>query len=75
MLEPKTPQESEQGGEAVRALAGAMPRCPRCGWQDVRLSMSRRPLDIALAAFALSPFRCRSCHHRFYRFFKRFGDR
>jgi hypothetical protein len=47
-----------------------MPRCPRCGWQDVRPSNTRGAFDAALSAIALAPFRCRSCGNRFYRFHK-----
>jgi hypothetical protein len=59
---------------AVRAAETDMPRCPKCGWQDVRRSISKRPLDFAFTAFSLSPFRCRTCGHRFYRFFRRLGN-
>lgn len=45
----------------------SMPRCPKCGWQDVRLSHNKGALDSALSVFSVSPFRCRSCGHRFYR--------
>jgi hypothetical protein len=47
-----------------------MPRCPNCGWQTIRRSQKRTPLDFALSAFSLAPFRCRSCNSRFYRFYK-----
>lgn len=47
------------------------PRCPNCGWQDVRPSHSKGALDLALAVFSIAPFRCRSCSHRFYRFHRR----
>jgi hypothetical protein len=48
-----------------------MPRCPHCGWQDVRPSYHKNALDSALGLFSVSPFRCRSCSHRFYRYHKK----
>lgn len=47
------------------------PRCPHCGWQDVMQSHARTSLDRALSVFSIARFRCRTCHHRFYRFHKR----
>jgi DNA-directed RNA polymerase subunit RPC12/RpoP len=52
-----------------------MPRCPQCGWHDVRRSVSKRPLDFAFTAFSMAPFRCRTCGHRFFRFFRRSDNR
>ncbi len=54
--------------EAQPAPDPEMLRCPNCGWQTVRRSQRRGLLDFALSAFSFSPFRCRSCNHRFYRF-------
>ena len=65
--------ESDAG--TAQAADTDMPRCPNCGWQDVRRSISKGPLDFALTAFSLMPFRCRTCGHRFYRFFRRLGTR
>lgn len=62
-------------GEALQPKAEnstptpAVPRCPQCGWSDVRLSKSKGALDAAmLGALSLAPFRCRTCGRRFYRF-------
>ena len=44
-----------------------MPRCPNCGWQNVRYSHSKGALDMALSMFSVLPFRCRSCGTRFHR--------
>jgi transposase-like protein len=74
MANPNVARESgaAESAAGVRAMhAAVMPQCPRCGWHDVRPSMIRTALDRALSALSLSPFRCRSCGHRFYRFFKR----
>ena len=43
------------------------PRCPGCGWTDVRRSMPHGLLDGLLKIVGLLPYRCRSCGHRFYR--------
>lgn len=66
-------RESDAG--TARTAEIDVPRCPQCGWHDVRHSISKRPLDFAFTAFSLAPFRCRTCGHRFFRFFKRSGNR
>jgi DNA-directed RNA polymerase subunit RPC12/RpoP len=43
------------------------PRCPNCGWTDVRRSMSHGFLDQLIRMIGLVPYRCRSCGERFYR--------
>jgi hypothetical protein len=43
------------------------PRCPVCGWTDVRRSMPHGFLDRVVRMVGLVPYRCRSCSHRFYR--------
>jgi tRNA(Ile2) C34 agmatinyltransferase TiaS len=67
------------GREGVAAVARVaeteMPRCPRCGWHDVRRSISKGAFDFIFTTFSLSPFRCRTCAHRFYRLFRRSGTR
>ena len=56
MQEAATLSESEKG-----------PRCPECGWMDVRRSMPKGPLDFLVRMVGLVPYRCRSCGQRFYR--------
>jgi DNA-directed RNA polymerase subunit RPC12/RpoP len=43
------------------------PRCPECGWMDVRRSMPHGFVDGLLRVVGLVPYRCRSCGLRFYR--------
>lgn len=43
------------------------PRCPDCGWTDVRRSMPHGLLDGLVRMVGLVPYRCRSCGLRFYR--------
>jgi len=42
--------------------------CPRCGRNDVRQSIRRSIGDRVMACFGLSPYRCRACRNRFFRF-------
>jgi len=53
--------------EPHESSTGALPRCPNCGWQNVRFSHSRGVWDAALEVFSVLPFRCRSCGARFHR--------
>lgn len=43
------------------------PRCPNCGWTDVRRSMPHGFVDHLVRIVGLVPYRCRSCGERFYR--------
>lgn len=65
------PRGTGASADAARRAEAVVPRCPNCGWQDVRASRSRSALGVALALFSIAPFRCRSCSHRFYRFHKK----
>jgi CheY-like chemotaxis protein len=42
--------------------------CPRCGRNDVRPSIRRSVGDKIMACFGLTPYRCRACRNRFFRF-------
>jgi DNA-directed RNA polymerase subunit M/transcription elongation factor TFIIS len=52
----------------ARAAPAATPRCPNCGWRDVRFARLRGALDWTLRKLSVAAFRCRSCGHRFYRY-------
>ena len=54
-------------GAAAASETGKGPRCPVCGWMDVRRSMPRGVLDRVVRIVGLVPYRCRSCGQRFYR--------
>jgi hypothetical protein len=58
--EPETDTETAE-------TAKELPRCPNCGWRNVRLSHSNGPIDTVLKMFTVFPFRCRSCGLRFHR--------
>lgn len=64
----QTGQTVRPSGSAVRMLALAGRTCSNCGSYDIRPSTTRTALDIVLACVFLSPFRCRDCRERFYRF-------
>lgn len=51
----------------MKARGAGQVRCPRCGTQDVRKSLTKSLLDRITGMFALVPVRCRQCRHRFYR--------
>jgi CheY-like chemotaxis protein len=48
--------------------------CPRCGRNDVRQSVRRSVGDKIMACFGLTPYRCRACRNRFFRFPVRNGN-
>jgi CheY-like chemotaxis protein len=52
---------------AVRRAAAARMACPACGSHDVRRSLRRSFLDLAIACLFLAPYRCRHCRVRFFR--------
>ena len=72
--------ESQQGIPAAapadtrEGMYADMPRCPHCGWQNVRLSHNKGVLDALLGIFSVFPFRCRSCGARFHRVRRRSAE-
>jgi GMP synthase (glutamine-hydrolysing) len=58
----KAPEQTGQTREA-----GPFPRCPSCGWQDVRVSRTRNALDAVLALVSVQRFKCRTCGSYFRR--------
>ena len=64
-------QDSQGAAVSPQGAPRAMPRCPKCGWPDVRLSRPRTAMDVALSMFSVAPFRCRTCGARFYRYHRR----
>jgi hypothetical protein len=60
--------EAQADGETETADAEQkLPRCPNCGWRNVRKSHSNGPIDTLMKMFSVLPFRCRSCGLRFHR--------
>jgi len=65
--DPERNSQFEGVGEKEEpASLNGRPRCPNCGWHDVRLSLSKGPLDHLLSTFSFKAFRCRSCGNRFH---------
>ena len=67
-VSPRRDDEDPANSGGPSRAPASMPRCPGCGWQDVRPSRLRGAVDSFLGAFGIVPFRCRSCGRRFYRF-------
>jgi hypothetical protein len=72
--DPARNSELDDKAEPATASPGKRP-CPKCGWHNVRLARTSGAVDLVLSVFAITPFRCRSCGHRFYRFFRRGASR
>lgn len=60
------PEEGDAEPEAADAEQ-QVPRCPNCGWRNVRKSHSNGLVDTLMRMFSVVPFRCRSCGLRFHR--------
>ena len=58
--------QNHVSSEVAQAIAAGMPKCPNCGGQNVRSSQAIRLEDKLRAVFHFTPFRCRTCQHRFY---------
>jgi len=44
-----------------------LPRCPKCGSSDIRVSKDRNFLDMIMRTiFRMRAYRCRSCRKRFF---------
>jgi len=53
--------------ETQQAIAAGMPPCPNCNGRNVRASAPVRFEDAIRAWFRYTPYRCRTCQHRFYK--------
>lgn len=74
-MERESQQETQGTAAAAREVTYTdMPRCPNCGWQNVRLSHIRGIFDTVLGVFSVFPFRCRSCGARFHRVRRRSAE-
>jgi transposase-like protein len=60
------PDSPKTTAEVAHAIATGMPKCPVCGGRNVRRSEPVGLEDKIRGMFHQSPFRCRSCQHRFY---------
>jgi transposase-like protein len=62
--DPQKPSQSPSGHEE-EPTAQPMPRCPNCGWKNVRISHNKGLLDTILAAMSIQRFKCRTCGRYF----------
>jgi hypothetical protein len=44
------------------------PACPKCGWHNSRLSLTKSLVDRFFRTFSLKAYRCRTCGKRFHAF-------
>lgn len=58
--------EVRMTSETAQAIAAGMPPCPICSGRNVRHSMPISFEDKVRAMFHYTPYRCRTCQHRFY---------
>jgi DNA-directed RNA polymerase subunit RPC12/RpoP len=58
----------------VSSETGRVNRCPKCFGRDVRPSRKGGFLDSVMEKFGRTPYRCRSCHKRFYVYVPRERD-
>jgi predicted RNA-binding Zn-ribbon protein involved in translation (DUF1610 family) len=59
-------QTTAKPEERKPAAETAVPRCPNCGWRNVRIAHTKGWLDVFLSAtFSLRRFKCRSCGRYF----------
>jgi len=56
-----------QTTEVAQAIAAGMPPCPICNGRNVRRSESVRFEDKVMGWLRYTPYRCRTCQHRFYK--------
>jgi hypothetical protein len=62
--DPENPPQS-QGGHEEEPGAQPKPRCPNCGWKNVRISHTKNFLDTILSAISIQRFKCRTCGRYF----------
>jgi transposase-like protein len=62
---PEVPTSPE-----IPAEPRPLPRCPNCGWHDVRFSYTRNALDALLSVFSVQRFKCRTCGSYFRRWYR-----
>jgi transposase-like protein len=62
--DPEKPSQSP-AGQAEELAARPKPRCPNCGWKNVRISHNKSLLDTILAAMSIQRFKCRTCGRYF----------
>lgn len=65
-VDPDETSQTTDKPEERKAAAQPVPRCPNCGWRNVRIARTKGFLDTILSAtFSLRRFKCRSCGRYF----------
>jgi transposase-like protein len=64
---PEDPKPHVPAFQEMPTQTRPLPRCPNCGWHDVRLSYTRNALDALLGVISVQRFKCRSCGSYFRR--------
>jgi transposase-like protein len=60
------PQEPAQAQTGPEEEGQPKPRCPNCGWKNVRISHTKSFLDkILSSSLSIQRFKCRSCGRYF----------
>lgn len=67
---PASPEHQGPTPEAMPPQPRDLPRCPNCGWHDVRFSYTKRAIDVVLGIISVQRFKCRSCGHYFRRWYR-----
>jgi predicted RNA-binding Zn-ribbon protein involved in translation (DUF1610 family) len=67
---PEDPKPRLPASQEVPAHPTPLPRCPNCGWHDVRFSYTRKALDSLLGMISVRRFKCRSCGTYFRRWYR-----
>jgi hypothetical protein len=65
-VDPEKPSQPLVGRDD-NTPAKPLPRCPKCGWQNVRLAHTKNVLDAVLSPISIHRFKCRSCGRYFRR--------
>jgi transposase-like protein len=62
--DPEKPSPSA-AGQGEEPKVQPKPRCPNCGWKNVRISHNKNLLDTILASISIQRFKCRTCGRYF----------
>ncbi|MGA7236431.1 MAG: hypothetical protein WBY44_12170 [Bryobacteraceae bacterium] len=67
---PEDPKPDVPASEGIPAQVRPFPRCPNCGWHDVRFSYTKNALDVVLGVISVQRFKCRTCGSYFRRWYR-----
>ena len=65
-VDPEEKSQPGAGEEQQASTAQFKPRCPNCGWRNVRIAHTKGLLDKLLSSVvSIQRFKCRSCGRYF----------